>query len=81
MARRPATSKTPLVSPPGIDGTVVDVQVFTRKGQRKDARSLAIEQEEEDRLRRDLEDEIRILREQRDQRIYELLKGESFRLT
>jgi DNA-directed RNA polymerase subunit beta len=64
-----------LVSPPGIDGTVVDVQVFTRKGQEKDSRSLAIEQDEEDRLRRDLEDEIRILREQRDQRIYELLEG------
>src|SRR6187549_3234440 len=30
-----------LVSPPGIDGTVVDVQVFTRKGQEKDQRSLA----------------------------------------
>jgi len=64
-----------LVSPPGIDGTVVDVQVFTRKGQEKDARSLSIEQEEEDRLRRDLDDEIRILREQRDERIYELLEG------
>jgi DNA-directed RNA polymerase subunit beta len=64
-----------LVSPPGIDGTVVEVQVFTRKGQEKDSRSLAIEQEEEDRLRRDLEDEIRILREQRDERIYELLEG------
>jgi len=64
-----------LVSPPGIDGTVVDVQVFTRKGQEKDVRSLSIEQEEEDRLRRDLEDEIRILREQRDERIYELLEG------
>src|SRR6266700_1530721 len=55
-----------LVSPPGIDGTVVDVQVFTRKGQEKDARSLAIEEEEESRLRRDLEDENRILQEQRD---------------
>ncbi len=64
-----------LVSPPGIDGTVVDVQVFTRKGQEKDSRSLTIEQDEEDRLRRDLEDEIRILREQRDERIYELLEG------
>jgi len=64
-----------LVSPPGIDGTVVDVQVFTRKGQEKDQRSLAIEQDEEDRLRRDLEDETRILREQRDQRIRELLEG------
>src|SRR3712207_9497666 len=33
------------------------------------------EQEEENRLRRDLEDEMRILREQRDQRIYELFEG------
>jgi DNA-directed RNA polymerase subunit beta len=64
-----------LVCPPGIDGTVVDVQVFTRKGQEKDERSLSIEQEEENRLRRDLEDEIRILHEQRDARIYELLEG------
>ena len=64
-----------LVSPPGIDGTVVDVQVFTRKGQEKDQRSLSIEEGEEERLRRDLEDEIRILHEQRDERIYELFEG------
>jgi DNA-directed RNA polymerase subunit beta len=64
-----------LVSPPGIDGTVVDVQVFTRKGQEKDQRSLAIETTEEERLRRDLEDEIRILQEQRNERIYELFEG------
>jgi len=64
-----------LVSPPGIDGTVVDVQVFTRKGQEKDPRSLAIETTEEERLRRDLEDEIRILHEQRNERIYELFEG------
>ncbi|HEX8649941.1 MAG TPA: DNA-directed RNA polymerase subunit beta [Pyrinomonadaceae bacterium] len=64
-----------LMCPPGIDGTVVDVQVFTRKGQEKDQRSQSIEQEEEDRLRRDLEDEIRILQEQRDTRIHELLEG------
>ncbi len=64
-----------LVSPPGIDGTVVDVQVFTRKGQEKDQRSLSIETTEEERLRRDLEDEIRILHEQRNERIYELFEG------
>jgi DNA-directed RNA polymerase subunit beta len=64
-----------LVCPPGIDGTVVDVQVFTRKGQEKDQRSLSIEQEEEERLRRDLDDEIRILHEQRNERIYELFEG------
>jgi DNA-directed RNA polymerase subunit beta len=64
-----------LTAPPGIDGTVVDVQVFTRKGQEKDQRSLDIEQNEEDALRRDLEDEIRILQEQRNERIYELFEG------
>ncbi len=64
-----------LTCPPGIDGTVVEVQVFTRKGQEKDERSLDIEGMEEDALRRDLEDEIRILQEQRDERIYELFDG------
>ena len=64
-----------LTCPPGIDGTVVDVQVFTRKGQEKDERSLDIESLEEEAMRRDLEDEIRILTEQRDQRIYELFDG------
>jgi len=64
-----------LTCPPGIDGTVVDVQVFTRKGQEKDSRSLEIEGMEEDALRRDLEDEIRILQEQRNERIYELFEG------
>jgi DNA-directed RNA polymerase subunit beta len=64
-----------LNAPPGIDGTVVDVKVFTRKGQEKDSRSLRIQDQEEDKLRRDLEDEIRILTEQRNQRIYELFDG------
>jgi len=64
-----------LTCPPGIDGTVVDVQVFTRKGQDKDERSLEIERMEEEALRRDLDDEIRILQEQRDERIYELFDG------
>jgi DNA-directed RNA polymerase subunit beta len=68
-----------LTAPPGIDGTVVDVQVFTRKGQEKDERSLAIEAMEEEALRRDLEDEIRILTEQRDQRIYELFEGRTLK--
>ncbi len=64
-----------LMCPPGIDGTVIDVQVFTRKGQEKDTRSQMIEEGEEERLRRNLADEIRILREQRDARIYELFEG------
>ncbi len=64
-----------LTCPPGIEGTVVDVKVFTRKGAEKDARSLAIEQAEETKLRKNLNDEIRILEEERNKRIYELLEG------
>jgi DNA-directed RNA polymerase subunit beta len=64
-----------LTCPPGIEGTVVDVKVFTRKGADKDPRSLAIEQAEEDKLRKNLNDEIRILHEERNKRIYELLEG------
>ncbi|NBO63440.1 MAG: DNA-directed RNA polymerase subunit beta [Acidobacteria bacterium] len=64
-----------LSCPPGIEGTVVDVKVFTRKGQDKEARSLAIEQAEEDKLRKNLNDEIRILEEERNKRIYELIEG------
>nr|MDQ3803419.1 DNA-directed RNA polymerase subunit beta [Acidobacteriota bacterium] len=44
-------------------------------GQERDQRSLSIEMDEENRLRRDLEDEMRILREQRDARIHELFEG------
>ncbi|MGE0101316.1 MAG: DNA-directed RNA polymerase subunit beta [Blastocatellales bacterium] len=61
--------------PPGIEGTVVDVKVFTRKGQEKDARSMAIEQAEEESMRKNMHDEIRILEEERNKRIYELLDG------
>ncbi|MFN8000806.1 MAG: DNA-directed RNA polymerase subunit beta [Acidobacteriota bacterium] len=64
-----------LTCPPGIEGTVVDVKVFTRKGQDKDARSVAIEAAEEEKLRKNLSDEIRILEEERNKRIYELLEG------
>ncbi len=65
-----------LTCPPGIDGTVVDVKVFTRKGAEKDARSLDIERAEEAKLQKNLDDEIRILEEERNKRIYEMLEGQ-----
>ncbi|HLG13123.1 MAG TPA: DNA-directed RNA polymerase subunit beta [Blastocatellia bacterium] len=64
-----------LTCPPGIDGTVVDVKVFTRKGAEKDERSLQIEHAEEEKLLKNLNDEIRILEDERNKRIYELLEG------
>ncbi len=47
---------------PGIAGTVVDVKVFTRKGVDKDDRAIEIEDDDINRLQRDLDDEVRILK-------------------
>ncbi len=65
-----------LTTPPGIEGTVVDVKIFCRKGVEKDARAKAIEDEDVQRMRRDLEDQIRIIREEDRRRLIELLEGE-----
>ncbi len=65
-----------LTCPPGIEGTVVDVKVFTRKGAEKDERSLSIERGEEDKLLKNLNDEIRILEDERNKRIFEYLEGQ-----
>ena len=64
-----------LYTPPGIEGTVVDVKIFARKGVDKDARTLEIEEQEIERLGKDLEDEIRILQEENSKRIVDVLAG------
>ncbi len=51
-----------LTCPPGIEGTVVDVKIFTRKGGDKDQRAIEIEEAAIALMERDLVDEIRILR-------------------
>jgi DNA-directed RNA polymerase subunit beta len=66
-----------LTTPPGIEGTIVDVKIFCRKGVEKDTRALEIEQADIDRMNKDLEDQIRILREEDRKRLIELLEGES----
>ncbi|MDP3562786.1 MAG: DNA-directed RNA polymerase subunit beta [Legionellaceae bacterium] len=59
--------------PSGMNGTVIDVQVFTRDGLEKDARAKAIEEEHLARVRKDLVDERRIREEDIYQRVYTLL--------
>jgi DNA-directed RNA polymerase subunit beta len=59
--------------PPGANGTVIDVQVFTREGVEKDARAREIEQMELERIKKDLYDEMRILEDAIYQRVSELL--------
>ena len=52
---------TSLRVPPGMDGTVIDVRVFTRDGVDKDERALEIEREELKQVRKDINDETRII--------------------
>jgi DNA-directed RNA polymerase subunit beta len=52
---------TSLRVPSGMDGTVIDVQVFTRDGVEKDERAVSIEQEQLRNVRKDLDDQMRIV--------------------
>jgi DNA-directed RNA polymerase subunit beta len=52
---------TSLKVPPGVEGTVVEVRVFNRRGVDKDERALAIERDEIERLAKDRDDEKAIL--------------------
>src|SRR5271167_41028 len=62
-----------LTCPPGIEGTVVDVKIFSRKGQEKDERAKFIEAQQVERLHKNLADEIRILTDERLKRLESLL--------
>ncbi len=64
-----------LYCPPGIEGIVVDVKIFSRKGVEKDDRARQIEDAELYMLEKDLRDEIRILQDERDNEIEDLLDG------
>ncbi len=64
-----------LYCPPGIEGTVVDCKVFSRKGADLDERSKAILEWQIERLHRNLEDEKRILNDERAKRLTSLLEG------
>ncbi|MGB6942063.1 MAG: DNA-directed RNA polymerase subunit beta [Bryobacteraceae bacterium] len=64
-----------LYCPPGIEGTVVDCKVFSRKGADLDERSKAILEWQVERLHRNLEDEKRILNDERAKRLTDLLEG------
>jgi DNA-directed RNA polymerase subunit beta len=62
-----------LYCPPGIEGTVVDCKVFSRKGAEMDERSKSILTTHEERMHRNLEDEKRILNDERAKRLGNLL--------
>src|SRR5262249_4181435 len=66
---------TSLRVPPGVEGTVINARVFSRKGIQKDERSRQIEEEELAKLRKDQQDEIRIIRESAMNKVLGLLGG------
>ena len=68
---------TSLRVPPGMDGTVIDVRVFTRDGVEKDSRALSIEKAELERVRKDLADQQRILEDDLFQRVLGMLIGKN----
>ena len=66
---------TSLRVPSGMNGTVIDVQVFTRDGVEKDARAMEIEEAELNRVRKDLNDQLRIMEDGVYQRLERNLLG------
>jgi DNA-directed RNA polymerase subunit beta len=68
---------TSLRVPPGMDGTVIDVRVFTRDGVEKDGRALSIEKSEIERVRKDLNDQRRILEDDLFSRVRSMLIGKT----
>jgi DNA-directed RNA polymerase subunit beta len=66
---------TSLKVPPGVEGTVIGAKIFSRKGADKDSRTEAIERAEEEKLRKDEQDEIRIIRNSATDNIRRLLVG------
>ncbi len=66
---------TSLRVPTGMNGTVIDVQVFTRDGVEKDQRALSIEEAEMASVKKDLNDQLRILEDDIYHRVEKLVVG------
>ena len=67
---------TSLRVPSGMNGTIINVQVFTRDGVEKDARARQIEESELEKVRKDLDDQFRILADDTYLRLERLLVGQ-----
>ena len=68
---------TSLRVPPGVEGTVIDAKIFTRKGADRDLRSQAIETDAIEQLTKDRDDEISILTETIRKDITKLVAGKT----
>ena len=68
---------TSLKVPPGVQGTIVEVRVFNRRGVEKDERAVAIERSEIERLAKDRDDEKLILERNIYNRLREIVEGQT----
>ncbi len=66
---------TSLTVPPGVEGVVVDVKIFSRKGLDKDERSKSIESDDVLKIQREHQDSLRIVDEEKNKKIRKLLLG------
>jgi DNA-directed RNA polymerase subunit beta len=66
---------TSLRVPPGVEGTVIGAKIFSRKGSDKDTRTESIERAEEDKLRKDEQDEINIIKSSAISKLKKLIIG------
>ena len=64
-----------LICPPGIEGTIVDVKIFTRKSEEKDERAKFIQASQVDKQRKNLEYQIAVLEDERVRRLNDILGG------
>jgi len=62
---------------PGIEGTVIDVRIFSRRGSEKGPRAKDLERDEVAKMKRNLDDEISILEGEQLRKAEGLLKGET----
>ncbi len=62
---------------PGVEGTVIDVRIFSRRGIEKGQRAKAIEKDLVAKMKRNLDDEISILEGEKWRRIKALIKDET----
>ena len=68
---------TSLKVPTGMNGTIIDVQIFTRDGIAKSERAISIEETRFAKAKKDLDDEFRILENDIYMRIEKMLVGQA----
>ncbi|WP_457568743.1 DNA-directed RNA polymerase subunit beta [Desulfurobacterium sp.] len=66
-----------LYVPHGVEGVVIDVRILSRKGEKKDVRTQLIESEEKAKLERAKQEEIGLVKADRDRRAAELIVGKA----